>query len=174
MTQQGLATNLGGAIQFWSFQFTYSDLAGNAAASGVAATLNLYNTLSGPPYNTTTAMTFPQGSFIIYTRVKHSTPFTGGSISAMTVSVGKSGGAVNFFTQAFNVFQSVADGTLQETFAQPMGQLSATTPTVTFTPTGDKVANCTAGVLNIDIAVAMVTTPAQYTANNIVLNSSVL
>ena len=65
MTQQGLAGNLGGTIQFWSFQFTYSDLAGNAAASGVAATLNLYNQLSGPPYNTSIAMTIPQGSFLI-------------------------------------------------------------------------------------------------------------
>ena len=174
MTQQGLATNLGGAIQFWSFQFTYNDLTSQTSASGVAATLNLYNALSGPPYNTSVAFTLGQGSFILYTRVKHSTPFTGGSLTGMTVSVGKSSGAANFFTQAFNVFQSVADGTLQETFAQPMGQLTSVTPTVTFTPTGDKLANCTAGVLNIDMAVAVVTTPAQYIANNIVINSSVL
>jgi hypothetical protein len=55
-----------------------------------------------------------------------------------------------------------------------MGQLTSVTPTVTFTPTGDKLANCTAGVLNIDMSVAVVTTPAQYIANNTVINSSVL
>jgi hypothetical protein len=174
MTQQGLAGNLGGSIQFWSFQFNYLDLQGTTTASGVAYTFNLYNQLSGPPYNTSVAMTIPQGSFILYTRVKHSTPFTGGSLTGMTVSVGKLGAANNFFTQAFNVFQAVADGTLQETFAQPNGQLSTYTPTVTFTPTGDTLAHCTAGVLNIDVAIFPVTTPAQYVANNIVLNSSVL
>jgi hypothetical protein len=119
-------------------------------------------------------MTFPQGSFLLYMRVKHSTSFTGGSLTGMTVSVGKSGGTTNFFTQPFNVFQAVADTTIQETFAQPMGQLSAVTPQVTFTPTGDTLAHCTAGVLNIDVAMFRVTTPSQYVANNIVLNSSVL
>jgi len=107
----------------------------------VANTFNLYNQLYGPPYNQSVAMTIPQGSFILYTRVKASTPFTGGSLSAMTVSLGKSGSANNFFTQAYNVFQAVADGTLQETFAQPNGQLSSYTPTVTFTPTGDTLAH---------------------------------
>lgn len=174
MTQQGLAGNLGGTIQFWSIQFTYVDLQGTSTASGVANTFNLYNQLYGPPYNQSVAMTIPQGSFILYTRVKASTPFAGGSLSAMTVSLGKSGSANNFFTQAYDVFQAVADGTLQETFAQPNGQLSSYTPTVTFTPTGDTLAHCTAGVLNIDIALFLTTTPAQYIANQIVINSSVL
>jgi len=174
MTQQGLAGNLGGAIQFWSFQFTYLDLQSTATASGVAYTFNLYNQLSGPPYNTSIALTIPQGSFLLYTRVKHSTPFTGGSLTGMTVSMGKLGFANNFFTQAFNVFQAVADGTLQETFAQPNGGLAAYTPTVTFTPTADTLAHCTAGVVNIDVALFLMTTPAQYIANGIVLNSSVL
>lgn len=156
MTRQGLATNLGGGVCLDSFQFTFTDLQGTSGAG--AKTFNLYNILSGPPYYTSIATTFPQGSMIMEMRVKHSVAFSGGSLTGMTVSVGKTGGAVNFFTPAFNVFQAVADGTLQETFAIPMGQLSPVTPTVTFTPTGDTCANCTAGVVNIDVLWCKVTT----------------
>jgi len=158
MTRQGLATGLGSLVNFWSYQFTFNDFANLAGGSGVAATLNLFNLLSGPPYNTSIALVYKQGSVILYIRVKHSVAFSGGGLTGLTVSVGKTGGATNFFTPAFNIFQAVADGTLQETYSPAMGQLSAVTPTVTFTPTGAALQAITAGVVNIDVLLAEVTT----------------
>ena len=154
MTRQGLATGLGSLVQFWSFQFTYNDL----TTAGTSQTLDLYDILSGPPYNTTTALSLHTGSAILYIRVKHSVAFSGTGITAMKVRVGKSGGATNFFTTDFDVYQAVADGTLQETSLVPMGQLSGVTPTVTFTSVGGNVKAATAGVVNIDILWAEVTT----------------
>jgi hypothetical protein len=154
MTRQGLATGLGSLVQFWSYQFTYADL----TTAGLTQTLNLYNILSGPPYNTSIALALKQGSVILYIRVKHSVAFSGTGITAMKLRVGKSGGATNFFTPDFDVFQAVADGTLQETALVPMGQLSGVTPTVTFTSVGGNVNAATAGVVNIDVLIAEVTT----------------
>jgi hypothetical protein len=158
MTRQGLATGLGSLVQFWSFQFTFNDFALLTGASGAAATLNLFNILSGPPYNTSTAWALHVGSIVLYVRVKHSVAFSGGGLTGLVVSVGKSGGSNSFFSPNFNIFQAVADGTLQETFATAMGQLSSVTPTVTFTPTGAALQSITAGVVNIDVLVADVTT----------------
>ena len=166
MTRQGLATNLGGNLQFWSFQFLYSDL---TSQSGASATLDLYDILTGPPYNTSTAMTFPKGSVILYIRVKASVAFAGTAITSLKIRMGKSGGTTNFFTPDFELTTTVADGTLQETFATPMGQLSATTPQVTFTAVGGNLSALTAGVVNIDVLLAPVTTPTTtpYSSTNV-------
>jgi hypothetical protein len=50
MTRQGLASNLGPGVQFWSFQFTYNDLVAITGAG--VQTIDLFDILSGPPYNT--------------------------------------------------------------------------------------------------------------------------
>lgn len=157
MTKQGLATGLGSMIVFNSYQFTFNDLAATSG-SGVK-TLNLFNKLSGPPYNTSIAEDWARGSIALYIRVKHSVVFAGGSLTGLLMRVGKSGGATNFFTADFNLFTAVADGNLQETVDIAMGQLSAITPTITFTPTGDSLSAATAGVVNIDVLMALVSTP---------------
>ena len=156
-TRQGLATNLGGNLQFWSFQFTWNDFA--AYTANLAHTFNLYDILTGPPYNTSTAWTIPQGSVVLYIRVKASTAWAGTSITSVKVRVGKSGAATNFFTGDYELTTTVADGTLQETFALPLGQLSAATPTITFTAVGGYLSAMTAGVVNIDMLLVPVTTP---------------
>jgi hypothetical protein len=79
----------------------------------------------------------------------------------MTVSLGSSGGSATQFTSAYDVYQAVADGTLQETATPAMGKLSAVTPTVTFTPTGANCSVCTAGVVNIDVFLCPITTTGQ-------------
>ena len=154
--RQGLATNLGGNLQLWSFQFTWNDLVGTA---GLTKTQNLFDLLSGPPYNTSTAWQIPQGSVALYLRVKASVAFAGTSITSLKARVGKSGGATNFFTNDFELTTTVADGTLQETFSLPLGQLSAVTPTVTFTAVGANMTALTAGVVNFDLLLVPVTTP---------------
>jgi len=136
-------TRLNANPEFYSFQIGYTDLAGTSGSG--AKTWNL--------------ITLPQGTFIQYIRIKHSVAFSGGSISAMTVSVGKSTGVVDFFVKTFDIYQTVYDGALSETFAPAMGGLAAVTLTATLTPTGDTCANVTAGVVNIDVAVSSVKTP---------------
>jgi hypothetical protein len=143
MTTQGIAIALGNGIKFKGYSFSFTDLQTTAGAG--AKTFNV--------------TTLTQGSFILYIRVKHSVAFAGGALSAMTVSIGKSGAATNFFVAAFNVFQAVADTTLSETATPAIGQLSSCTVTITFTPTGDTCANVTAGIVQVDIAQANVTTP---------------
>ena len=156
-TRQGLATNLGGNLQLWSFQFTYNDMA--SYTSSLSHTFDLYDILSGPPYNTTTAWTIPQGSVLLYIRVKASTAWAGTAITSVKVRTGKSGGATNFFTGDYEITTTVADGTLQETFNLPLGQLSAVTPTITFTAVGGYLSAMTTGVVNIDVLLVPVTTP---------------
>jgi len=119
---------------------------------------------------TFTLTTLAQGSFIFYIRVKHSVAFAGPSVTAMKVRVGKSGGTTNFFANDFDVFQAVADSTLLEVMTPPMGQLSAATITATFTAVGANVNVCTAGIVQIDICAAAVTTPtatSQYSSTNV-------
>lgn len=52
----------------------------------------------------------PAGGIIHAVKIKHSTPFTGGAISAYTISVGITG-TLNKYANAFNVFQA-AGGTV--------------------------------------------------------------
>ena len=176
--RENLALALGNGLNMTSVQWTFNDLVNAAAAvtSGTAFTSNLFISPNTPPFNVAgPTLAFGQGSVVLYLRVKHFASFTGGNLSGMTVSIGKVGGAANFFGAAtLNVFQAPADGTLLEVTAIPMGQLSSVTPTITFTPTGDKVSAATSGGLAVDIIWAQVTTPAQYVANNVVVNSSPL
>lgn len=158
MTRTNLATQFGQVLQFASFQFGFADL----TTAGLTQTITLQAQPTGNQGSipsTPPSFTLNQGSFIVYIRIKHSVAFSGGTISAMTVAVGKTGGATNFFAPAFNIFQAVADGTLQETPTPPMGQLSACTLTATFTAVGGNVNTATAGVVNIDIAYVPVSTP---------------
>jgi len=176
--RENLALALGNGINMTSVQWTYTDLvnAFTGVASGTAATSNLFIAPNTPPFNVAgPTLGFGRGSVVLYLRVKHYASFTGGSLTGMTVSIGKVGGATNYFGSAsLNVFQAPNDYTLLEVTGISMGQIGSVTPTITFTPVGDTVANCTAGGLAVDIIWAQVTTPSQYIANQVVVNSSPL
>lgn len=123
------------------FEFTYLDLQGTSGSG--AKSFNLFQ-------NATDTVSFPANSMILGVRAKHSVAFAGGSLSAMTLLVGKSG-TTNFFTSAFDIFAAVATTTVQETALFKMGQVAALAVLATFTPTGDTCANCTAGAVIVDI-----------------------
>ena len=127
-----------------SFQISYADL---AATSGTGA-------------KTWTLGTLSVGAIIEYIRVKSSVAFSGGALSALVLRVGKSGGVTDFFVKDFDIMQAVYDGALVETFAPASGQLSAVTLAATLTPTGAACSVATAGVVNIDVLVTEVQTPA--------------
>lgn len=166
---------LGNGINLTSVQWTFQDLKNAAAgvASGVAFTSNLFIAPSTPPFGVAgPTLSFGAGAVVLYTRIKHSVAFSGGAISGLTASVGKSG-SLTLLTTALNCFAAVSDTALVEVFSPLLGQLSSVTPTITWTPTGDALANLTAGVLNVDILWAQVTTP-NYVANGVTLNTAPL
>lgn len=160
MTRSNLNPQFGQVVAFPSFQVTFADL----TAAATTQTLTFPEQSSG-------TWQLSQGSFILYVRIKHSVAFSGGGITAMTVQVGKSGGANNFFAPAFDVFQAVADGTLYEGLVTGgMGQLSAVTPNCTFTSVGANVSAATAGTVNIDICAVSLSTPtftSQYSSGQV-------
>jgi hypothetical protein len=82
--------------------------------------------------------------------VKHSEAFTGGTLSAMTVSVGTTGTPTRY-TSAFDIFQAAADTTFQDTDLMKSETMAAAGHSVIaqFVSTGDNVVNATAGSVDI-------------------------
>lgn len=131
---------------YTDFTLTYADL--TAAASSQEIQL-LFN----PPASPISIVT-PQpfqlyaGSVMLGVRIIASTAFRGGSLSAMTVSVGASGDSTRF-AAAFDIYQAVGPTVLQETAEFKSGSSLAIPVTVTFSATGDNVRAVTAGLVDI-------------------------
>lgn len=97
-------------------------------------------------------LTVPAGANLLAIKMKHSVPFTGGSISAYTLSVGITGNNTFFFGN-FSVFQAAGalvyglqypnSGTPQTT--QQLSHTGTTTITITATAVGDTLNHATAG-----------------------------
>lgn len=136
-----LATGLGQGITFRRFTFTYLDLQATSGSGAKALAM----------------FTLAAGAIIMGVRVKHSVAFAGGSLSAMTVSVGKTG-SLTFFTSTQDIFQAVADTTVQETALFKHGQQTALAVVANFAPTGDNCSAATAGTVDIDVAMLVVST----------------
>ena len=141
MEKTGVGLNLGGALEYRRFTVPYTDLTDTAGTSKAV-----------------TLFTIPKGGKILGVFAKHSVAFAGVAISAMTVSVGKSG-STTFFTSAFDIFAAVADTTVQETALFKCGQLTALAVIATFTSTGANLTVLTAGSVDIYVLFANVTTP---------------
>ena len=152
MYKQDLATSLGGRVRFVRFIISYKDLqlTSGSGAKEIALT---------DADNPTLTFQIPAYGKILGVGLKTTVAFTGGSLSAMTMSLGVHG-ALTRFTSAYDVFQAVGDTVLQETSLFKLGQASATALAVSFTPTGDTCANCTAGSLFLDILFLDVSTAA--------------
>jgi hypothetical protein len=151
MYKQDIALMNGGRLRYVDFTITYKDLQATSGAG--AQSINLTDA-----DNSGVKWVMGQSSKILGVEVKHDTSFSGGSLSAMTVSLGVSG-AVTRYTAAFDVFQAVADTALQETAMFKSVQRSAQQLEATFTPTGDVCSNATAGQVQIRICMLDVSTP---------------
>lgn len=85
--------------------------------------------------------------------IKHSTAFSGGTLSAMTVSVGDSSSPTLYAT-AFDVFQAAGDTAFQDGPASPnfvSSTWAARDVFARFTATGDNMNNVTAGSVDIHV-----------------------
>lgn len=99
----------------------------------------------------------PAAGIVHMVRIKHSTAFAGGSISAYTVSVGITGNLAKY-ASAFDVFQAVADTTLQLSdgpFTEDAG--SATSVRLAATSTSDNLDQATAGSVDVHALVSALT-----------------
>lgn len=112
--------------------------------------------------------TLPKGHIVLGVRIKHSTAFSGGSISAMTVSVGAAAGTATTFAAAFDVFQAAADTTAAMTSGWKAATYASDTLQAKFTATSDNVNAATAGEVHIDVEMFF---PSDLTATGPIGNS---
>ena len=113
------------------FTISYSDL--SAAAAG----------------NSITLATLPAGTVLHGVVMKHSAAFTGGTISAYTVSVGLTGNVAKYAT-AFDVFQAPGNTVGQASFGGYVENFGATTDIkISAAATGGLLNAATAGSLTV-------------------------
>lgn len=129
---------------------TSSTLAGQTQTFSSAWTSGTAQAVIPPNALGASSLTLPAGTQVLGTAlVNVVTPFTGGSVSAMTLSLGD-GGSATRFVNAVDVF--TAAGYLAGAVAN-YNYVSADTIDAKFTATGDTLANVTAGEVEIYLAI---------------------
>lgn len=103
-----------------------------------------------------TLFPLPGGAKVIGASVQHSTAFSGGTLTAMTVSVGDSSSVV-FYTSPFDLFAAASDTNFQDTNMFKSSTSLARPVLARFTATGDNMVNVTAG--SVDIVVCWTQLP---------------
>ena len=83
--------------------------------------------------------------------VKHTAAFTGGTVSAMTVSVGDAAGSATTYTATFNIFQAPGNTVFQDTVEMLSATYAASTIQAFFTATGGNLNTLAAGSVDFDI-----------------------
>lgn len=141
MQRTGIALDFGSGPRYEKFTIGYAELSAAALTKDI------------------TLFTLPRAGKILGVFVKHSVAFGGGSISAVSVSVGKSG-STTFFTSAFDILQAVADTTVQETALFKGGQLTALPIVARFTSVTANLSALTAGSVDIYVLYLPVSTPS--------------
>ena len=109
--------------------------------------------------NAIEAFSLPAGCVLLKAKIKHSTSFRGGAIGSYTIALGLAGNTTKYMA-GFNVFQNVANTTLQftldSTSSLPDGpdQGSATSIKATAQSTGANLNAATQGAVDIWLLVA--------------------
>lgn len=99
--------------------------------------------------NAITLFTLPAGGFILGVKIKHSTAFSGGGLTAYTISVGITGNDTKF-ASPFDVFQAVSGTAFQATQNfDSEDHDNPTTINIVATSTGDTLDNVTAGSVDV-------------------------
>ena len=86
--------------------------------------------------------------------IKHSTPFTGGTLTGMTVSVGDSSGPAAY-APAFDIFQAASDIVFSDSALFKSTTFTARDVQARFSATGDTVQNAAAGAVDITACFAV-------------------
>lgn len=99
--------------------------------------------------NNITVATLPAGAVVEAVKIKHSTAFAGGAISAYTVSVGITGNLTKY-AAAYDVFQAVSATAMQLSTTQGTESHTATTALkIAATSTGANLSAATAGSVDV-------------------------
>jgi hypothetical protein len=133
---QDLVVAVGAAPLWYKSTFTYA----NFATPGTTNDLQVFS--------------LPPGGVIHAVKIKHSTAFSGGVITAYTVSVGISTNFIKY-ASAFDVFQATSDTTFQ--LSNSFGSENhgaATSIRVQAVSTNDNLSNATAGSVDVWLLVS--------------------
>jgi hypothetical protein len=99
--------------------------------------------------NSITLFSLPANTILEKMIIKHTTAFTGGSLTAYTVQAGITGN-LNKYADPFDVFQAVAESAQQTSTIDAVENFdTATTVLITATSTGDTLDNAAAGELYV-------------------------
>lgn len=120
-------------------------LAADVAALGAATTGVIQLFPNTADYSGATA---PVGTEINFTKAQVVTAFTGGSISAMTVQVGLTGGDTDAYLAALDIL-TAATYDSEGAVTIPAQLTTADTIDALFTSTTDNLSSCTAGELHL-------------------------
>lgn len=97
-------------------------------------------------------LSLPKGAIVEWVRIKCRTIFAGGSVSALTVSVGSLAGNGTEFASAYSLMAVVADTTFALAANSPnAATYAADRITALFASTTDNLDALTSGVVDIDI-----------------------
>lgn len=136
-------------VSWWNLLRT----AGLGAAQGRKFTKTYVDVAAAATSNDIELFSLAANEVLLGSIIKHTTAFSGGTISAMTASLGITGD-LTLFTPTFNVFQAVADATHLFTWNPNIvsfvsGGNAATSVRLSMVSTGDDLDNATAGALEI-------------------------
>lgn len=171
MVTQDLASNLGSFVKYLKVQIFYTDLQATSGSGAKTITLTGLGGTGASGFQALSVVNsgnviIPQAGIILFVRSLLVTPFAGGSLSALTVSFGKTS-SNTFLQSAQDVFGASA-GQMYATAAPNtvnVGGNAAITLNATFTPTGDNCSAATAGEVDLEIVYLNVSTPVASTYN---------
>jgi len=155
MQRTDLSSGLGPNVQYLKYTLTWQDLA-SATTTG-ANVINLPVNPGGNPFNSTN-FAIPQGGTVLFSRLNVTTAFTGGSVSALTLSVGAASTA-NAITTSTDILTAAVCVDTHGMHAELNSNLAATV-TLTFTSTTHAPSVLTAGQLDLYLLYLDVSTPS--------------
>lgn len=159
-----VASQFGSFINYRKVSIFYTDLAAFTTAGAKTLTLSgVGGVTSANALSLVNSGNFiiPQGAMILAARLRVVTPFTGGSLSAVTAAFGKSAATTALLT-ASDIFGAAADTLYATATYNTVNALSnaAWTVIATLTPTGDTLSAATAGQMDFEILFTDVSTPS--------------
>lgn len=166
-----IASDFGSFLSYVNVQVSYTDLQATSGAGAQTLTIsgfggvNSSNALSNV---NTGNLVIPANAWLVGIRMIQTTGMTGGSISAMTASLGFLGGSATGILAASNVFNGTAGVVYMVPYYAGSGVTLATlngitsvpafTPTITFTPTSDNCSSATAGLVQVQFLFTNIST----------------
>jgi|SRR5579872_545846 len=150
MIRNDISLGLGAAQSYTRWTITPQDLQ-SMTGSGPKTVVLPRNPSQPGQIQVTPTLQFqvPQGGKIMAYLVHVVTAFAGGSLSALSMSIGKQGGSSIYISTPIDIFTAGGDTVVTEGGPVNSAQQSAWGVTLTFTPTTDLVSAVTGGQVDL-------------------------